>query len=159
MVSGLGGAVLGSLAAGLMVSSAGVLSRASGPIDVDSDMNSSHTFNISNVNSSYLKCSTLTSTDYSNIGGWQNQINNIPNTNITSNSGSFTRLYGDTLWYDTLVPSGGYITNDVNNINTTSTNTNCTNLSSTGIHCSITSNISQLNVSSISCVNLSSIIM
>ena len=44
-----------------MISSYGVLSTAGGgPVEVDSDMNSSHTFNISNVNSSYLKCNTLT---------------------------------------------------------------------------------------------------
>ena len=74
-----------------MITRAGVLSSdGGGPIDVDSDMNSSHMFNISNVNCSYLRCSTLTCTDYNNFGGWQNQINNISNTNITSDSGSYT---------------------------------------------------------------------
>ena len=33
-------------------------------------------------------------------------------------SGSHTCLYDCTLFYDTLVPSGGYVTNDINNINT-----------------------------------------
>ena len=71
--SALGGALLGAVGAGLMISSMGVLSTAGGgSVQVDSDMNSSHTFNISNVNSSYLKCSTLTCTDYSNFGGWKN---------------------------------------------------------------------------------------
>ena len=68
--SALGGALLGAVGAGLLVSAAGVLSTAGGPTEVDSDMNSSHTFNISNVNSSYLRCSTLACTDYSNFGGW-----------------------------------------------------------------------------------------
>ena len=121
----------GVIRAGLIVSAAGVLSSANGPVEVDSDMNSSHTFNISNLNSRYLRCSPLTCTDCGNFGGWQNQMGNISNTNITSNSGSYTRLYGGTLRYDILVPSGGYITNDVNNMNTTSTNINCTNISST----------------------------
>ena len=80
------------------------------------------------MNSSYLKYSTLTCTDYSNFGGWKNQINNISMTNLTSDSGSYTCLYGSTLRYDNLVPSGGYVTNNIN----------------------------QLNVSSVSCVNLSS---
>ena len=42
----------------------GVLSAAGGgPVHVDSDMNASHVFNNSNVNSSNLKASTLTVTD------------------------------------------------------------------------------------------------
>ena len=41
--SALGGALLGAVGAGLIVSSAGVLSSAIGPVEVDSDMNSSHT--------------------------------------------------------------------------------------------------------------------
>ena len=42
----------------------GVLSTAGGgAVQVDSDMNSSHTFNISKLNSSYIRCSTLTCTD------------------------------------------------------------------------------------------------
>ena len=64
------GAVLGSALSGLVVSSTGVLSRTDDLIDVDSDMDSSRTFNIS------------------------------------------TRLYGDTLQYDTLIPRGGSITNN-----------------------------------------------
>ena len=57
--SAIGGAILGAAASGLMISSMGVLSRfGGGPVEVDSDMKSSHTFNISNANSSYLKCST-----------------------------------------------------------------------------------------------------
>ena len=72
----------------------------------------SHTFNVSNVNSSYLRCSTFT--DYSNFTGWQNKIDNISSTNLTCNSCSYTRLYGGTIQYDTLVPSSGNITNDVN---------------------------------------------
>ena len=132
--SALGGALLGAIGAGLVVSAAGVLSTAGGtPVEIDSDMNSSHTFNISNVNSSYLKCSTFNCTDYSTFGGWKNQINNISSTNITCNSGSYTSLYGSTLRYDNLVPSGGYITNDVNNVNTCTTNISCTNISTTGV--------------------------
>ena len=120
--SAVGGALLGTLASGLMISSMGVLSSAGGgPVNVDSDMNSSHTFNISCVNSSFLTCSTLNCTNYSTFGGWKNQINNTSNTNMTSDSGSYTRLYGGTLHYDTLVPSGGYVTNNVYNNNTTST--------------------------------------
>ena len=107
------------------------------------------------MNSSYIKCSTLTCTGYSNFGGWKNQKNNISSTNITCNSGSYTSLYGSTLRYNNVVPSGGYVTNDVNNVNTLSTNISCTNISSTGIHYSVTSNISQLNVSNVSCVKLS----
>ena len=123
----------------------GVLSSAGGgPVNVDSDMNSSHTFNISNVNSSFLRCSTLNCTDYSTFGGWQNNITNISNTNLTSNSGSYTRLYGGILRYDTLVPSGGYVTNNVNNTNTITTTLNSTDITSTGTLYSITSTISQL---------------
>ena len=85
----------------------------------------------------------------------KNQIKNISNTYLTSDRGSFTRLYGSTLRCETLVPSGGYITNNVNNTNKTSTNINRRNISSTGIHYNITSNISQLNVSDVSCLNLS----
>ena len=52
--SALGGALLGVAGAGLLISSMGVLSSAGGgPVQVDSDMNSSHTFNISNVNRSF----------------------------------------------------------------------------------------------------------
>ena len=91
---------------------------------------------------SNLTAATLTVTNWSNCTGYNNTLNNISNTNLTNNSGSYTHLYGATLRYDTLVPSGGYITNDVNNTNTTSTNINTTNISSTGIHYSITSNIS-----------------
>ena len=79
----------------------------------------------------------------------ENQINNISNTNITSDSGSYARLYGSTLRYDTLVPSIGYITNDVNNTNTLSTNIACTNLST------INANMSFLNVSNVSYVSIS----
>ena len=96
-------------------------------------------------------------TDYSIFRGWKNQINNISNTNLTSDSGSYTRLYGGILRYDTLVPSGGYITNNVNNINTITTTLNSTDITSTGTLYSITSNISQLNVPNVSCVNLSAI--
>ena len=40
----MGGALLGTIGAGLIVSAAGVLSTAGGgPVEVDSDMNSSHT--------------------------------------------------------------------------------------------------------------------
>ena len=57
------GAILGALASGLMISSVGVLSAAGGgPVQVDSDMNPSHTFNMSNVNSSNLKA-TFTCTN------------------------------------------------------------------------------------------------
>ena len=120
--SALGGALLGAVGAGLMISSMGVLSTAGGgPVEVDSDMNSSHTFNISNVNSSNLTAATLTVTNWSNFTGYNNTLNNISSTNLTCNSGSHASLYGGTLRYDTLVPSGGYITNDVNNINTCST--------------------------------------
>ena len=50
-----------------MIRSMGVLSGAvGGPEQVDSDTNSSRAFNVSNVNSSYLKCSTLTVTDCRN---------------------------------------------------------------------------------------------
>ena len=62
------------------MSSMGVLSTAGeGNIQVDSDMNSSHTFNISCVKSSFFKCSTLECTDYSIFRGWKKQINNISN--------------------------------------------------------------------------------
>ena len=138
-----------------MISSMGVLSTANGPVQVDSDMTSSHTFNISCVNSSFLTCSTLNCTNYSTFGGRKNQINNISNTNMTSDSGSYTRLYGGTLRYDTLVPSGGYITNNVNNTKTITTTLNCTDITSTGTSYSITSNISLINASTVSCVNIS----
>ena len=50
--SAFGGVLLGTVGAGLMISSMGVLSTAGeGPIQVDSDMNNSHTF----VNSSFFK--------------------------------------------------------------------------------------------------------
>ena len=66
--SALGGALLGAVGARLMISSMGVLSTAGGgPVQVDSDMNSSHTFNISNVNSSNLTAATLTVTNWSNL--------------------------------------------------------------------------------------------
>ena len=81
-------------------------------------MDISHMLNISNISSSFLKCSTLDCTDYSIFRGWKNQINNIANANLTSDSGSYTRLYGGTLRYDTLVPADGYIRNN----NTTSNN-------------------------------------
>ena len=49
--SAIGGAILGAALSGLMISSMGVLSSIGGdPVEVDSDMNSSHMFNISNVN-------------------------------------------------------------------------------------------------------------
>ena len=52
--SAISGAVLGARARGLMTSSMGILSAVGGgPIQVDSDMNSSHMFNISNINGSY----------------------------------------------------------------------------------------------------------
>jgi len=154
----IGGAVLGAAASGLMISSMGVLSSVGGgPINVNSDMNISNTLNVSNISSSFLKCSTLDCTDYSIFRGWKNQINNISNTNLTSDSGSYTRLYGGVLRYDTLVPSGGYVTNNVNNTNTITTTLNSTDITSTGTLYSITSNISQLNVPNVSCVNLSAI--
>ena len=115
------------LGSGLAISAAGVLSGSGGPVEVDSDMNSSHTFNISNVNSSNLRAATLTVTNWSNFTGYNNTLNNISSTNITCNSGIYTSLYGSTLRYDTLLPSVGYITNDINNTNTTSTNINTTN--------------------------------
>ena len=66
VVSAIGGGILGAAASGLMISSMGVLSATGGgPVQVDSDMNSSHTFNISCVNSSFLTCSTLNCTNYS----------------------------------------------------------------------------------------------
>ena len=109
VVSAIGGGVLGAAASGLMISSMGVLSAAGGgPINVNSDMNISNTLNVSNISSSFLKCSTLDCTDYSIFRGRKNQINNISNTNLTSDSGSYTRLYGGILRYDTLVPSGCY---------------------------------------------------
>ena len=96
--SALGGALLGAVGAGLMISSMGVLSTAGwGPVQVDSDMNSSHTFTISNANSSYLKCSMLVCMDYSNFSGCKKQINNISNTNLKGASGSDTRCYASTL--------------------------------------------------------------
>ena len=125
--SAAGRFLAGVLGAGLAISAAGVLSGRGGPVKVDSDMNSSHTFNISNVNSSNLTAATLTVTNWSNFTGYNNTLNNISSTNLTCNSGSHTSLYGSTLRYDNLVPSGGYITNDVNNTNTTSTNINSTN--------------------------------
>ena len=55
-----------------MISSMGILSATGGnPAQVDSDMNISHTFNISCVNSSCLTCSTLNCTNYSIFGGWK----------------------------------------------------------------------------------------
>ena len=54
--------------------------------------------------------------------------NNISNSNITSNSGSYTRLYGGTLPYDTLVLSSGCVSNNINNTNTTSTRVKCTDI-------------------------------
>ena len=96
-------------------------------------MNSSNTLKTSNANSSNLKCSPLTCTDYSNFTGWQNKIDNISSTKLPCNCGSYARLYGGTLRYDTVIPSGGYITNDINNTYITSTTINCTNISSTGI--------------------------
>ena len=99
--SALGGALLGVAGAGLLISSMGVLSASGGgPVQVDSDMNSSHMFNISNVKSSYLRCIILTCTDYSNFGGWKNQIHNISNNNSTNDSGSYARLYGRWLCYN-----------------------------------------------------------
>ena len=79
-------------------------------------MNSSHMFNISNISSSFLKCSSLDCTDYSIFCGWKKQINNISNTNLTSDNVSYTCLYGGTLWYDTLIPSDAYLRNNVYNI-------------------------------------------
>ena len=154
--SAVGGALLGTLASGLMISSMGVLSSVGGgPINVNSDMNISNTLNVSNISSSFLKCSTLDCTDYSIFRGWKNQINNISNTNLTSDSGSYTRLYGGILRYDTLVPSDGYVRNNVYNNNTTSVGINCTDITSTGTLYSITSNISLINASTVSCVNIS----
>ena len=66
-------------------------------------------------------------------------------------------LFGSTLRYDTLVPSGRSVRSDIKNVDTCRTNISCTYLSYTGISYSITSHIPQLNVSSILCVNLSSI--
>ena len=105
--SAAGGFLAGVLGAGLAISAAGVLSGSGGPVEVDSDMNSSHTFNISNVNSSNLTAATLTVTNWSNFTGYNNTLHNISNTNLTSSSGSYKRLYGGTLRYDTLVPSVG----------------------------------------------------
>ena len=99
----------------------------------------------------------MTCTDYSHFGGWRNEIINISNTDLTSDSGSYTRLYGSILRYDTLVPSDGYLRNNVYNNNTTSTNINCTDITSTGTSYHVNTNISLLSVSSVSCVNLSSI--
>jgi len=107
---------------------------------------------------SFLKCCTLDCTDYSIFRGWKNQINNISNTNLTSDSGSYTRLYGSILRYDTLVPSDGYVRNNVYNNNTTSVGINCTDITTTGTLYSITSNISLINASNVSCVNLSYIV-
>ena len=75
-----------------------VLSATVGrPVHVESDMNSSPTFNIC-----HLYVSTMACTDYSHFGGWKNEKINISNTDLTSKSGSFTRLYGGTLRYDTM---------------------------------------------------------
>ena len=38
-----------------------------GPVQVNSDTNSSHKFNTSNASSGYLKCRTLTCTDYNKL--------------------------------------------------------------------------------------------
>ena len=90
VVSAVGGAVLGAAASGLMISSMGVLTMADGgPLEIDGDMNCSKTFNINNISSSFLKCSTLDCTDYSIFRGWKNQINNISNTNTTGDSASY----------------------------------------------------------------------
>ena len=46
----------------------GVLSAAGGGlVKVDSDMNSSHVFHISNVNSSNFRINTITCTNWSNL--------------------------------------------------------------------------------------------
>ena len=129
----LGGALLWAVGAGLMINSMGVLSNAGGgPVQLDSDMSSSHAFNISNINSSYLKCSTLALTDYSNLTGWQNKIDNISSTNKTCNSACnsalYVLLYDGTLCYNTLVPSGAYVANNISNVNIC-----CINLSYTGL--------------------------
>ena len=116
LCSAASGFLAGVLGAGLAISSAGVLSGSGGPVEVDSDMNSSHTFNISNVNSSNLTAATLTVTNWSNFTGYNNTLNNVSSTNLTCNSGSYTSLYGSTLIYDNLVPTGGYVTNNINNV-------------------------------------------
>ena len=55
-----------------MISSMGVLSAAGGgPININSDVNISNTLNVSNISSSFLKCSTLDCTDYSIFRGWK----------------------------------------------------------------------------------------
>ena len=74
-------------------------------------MNISNKFKISNINNSFLTCCTLDCKNYSIFRGWKNEITNISNTNITGDSASFTCLYGSILRYDTLLPSGGYVTN------------------------------------------------
>ena len=61
----------------------GVLSAtSSNPVQVDSNVNSLHTFNTSDVNSGDLRWSTLTCTNYSNFTGWQNKTDNIYQTLI-----------------------------------------------------------------------------
>ena len=58
-------AVLGALSSGLMISSMGVLSTdGGGPVHVDSDVNSSHTFNVSCVNSSNLRAAAFICTKW-----------------------------------------------------------------------------------------------
>ena len=94
--SALGGALWGAVGAGLMISSMGVLSTAGdGPVQVDSDMNSSHTFNISNVNSSNLIAATIPCKNWSNFTGYNNTLNNISSTNLTCN---ITLRYVSTFW-------------------------------------------------------------
>ena len=52
------------------------------------------------------------------------------------------------------VPADGYLWNNVYNNNTISININCTDITSTGTLYSITSNISLINASTVSCVNV-----
>ena len=54
------------------------------------------------------------------------------------------------------MPSDGYLRNNAYNNNTTSVNINCTDITTMGTLYSITSNISLLNASNVSCRNLSS---
>ena len=81
--SAIGGAVLGARASGLRISFMGVLSAAGGvPVQVYSDINSSHTFNISNVHSSNLRAASITCTNWSNFTGYSNTLHNISSTNL-----------------------------------------------------------------------------
>ena len=112
LLASIGGAVLGTAGAGLMISSMGVLSSVGGgPINVNSDMNISNTLNISNINNSFLICYILDCKNYSILifHGWKNDIINISNTSLTSDSGLYTHLYGG-------VPSDGYVRNNVHTV-------------------------------------------